>query len=72
VVSFTPSHFTHEETAPGTHCIRGWIGPRVGLEIIENRKYLASTGKQTPDYSVAQPTVYALNKLTYRGSFNVK
>jgi hypothetical protein len=30
------------ETAPGAHCIRGWMGPRVGLQ-----KSLAHAESQT-------------------------
>jgi hypothetical protein len=29
------SHFTPKETAPGTHRIGGWVGPRAGLDNVE-------------------------------------
>jgi hypothetical protein len=32
--------FTPEERAPGTHWIGGWVGPRAGLDDVENRKFL--------------------------------
>jgi hypothetical protein len=43
-----PGHFTPGETAPGTHCIGGWVGPRVCLNITENRIFLASAGNRIP------------------------
>jgi hypothetical protein len=30
-----PSFFTPEERAPSMHWIRGWVGPRVGLDDME-------------------------------------
>jgi hypothetical protein len=27
--------FTPGESAPGTHWIRAWVGPRAGLEVVE-------------------------------------
>jgi hypothetical protein len=30
-----PCRFTPEETAPGTHWIRGWVGPRENLDDVE-------------------------------------
>jgi hypothetical protein len=29
-----PSHFTPWETAAGTHCTGGWVGPRASLDVI--------------------------------------
>jgi hypothetical protein len=40
VVSFTPQPLYPTERAPGTHCIGGWVGPRVGLDGVEE-KHLA-------------------------------
>jgi hypothetical protein len=33
--------FIPGETAPGTHCIGGWMDPRPGLDVIEKRKILS-------------------------------
>jgi hypothetical protein len=33
-----PSHFTPGERFPGTHWIGGLVGPRVGLDNVEERK----------------------------------
>jgi hypothetical protein len=35
VVSITLGHFTRRKTAPDTHCIGGWVGPRAGLDTVE-------------------------------------
>jgi hypothetical protein len=39
-----PGRFTPWERAPGTHCIGGWVGPRAGLDAVENRKFLTLPG----------------------------
>jgi hypothetical protein len=36
----TPAALHPEETATGTHWLRGWVGSRVGLEAVEERKIL--------------------------------
>jgi hypothetical protein len=33
-----PSHFTPRERVPGTHLIRGWVGPRAILNMVMKRK----------------------------------
>jgi hypothetical protein len=35
-----PGRFTPGETAPGTHWIGGWVGPRAGLDRVEQRTNL--------------------------------
>jgi hypothetical protein len=42
VVSFMPLPFN-----AGTHCREGWVGPRVGLDIMKKRKYLAPAENRT-------------------------
>jgi hypothetical protein len=32
-----PDRFTHEERAPGTHCIGDWVDPTAGLDDVEKR-----------------------------------
>jgi hypothetical protein len=34
------SRFTPGETAPGTHWLGGWVGPRAGLDDMEKWKFL--------------------------------
>jgi hypothetical protein len=39
-----PDSFTPGERDPGGHRIGGWVGPRVGLDDLEERKFLALPG----------------------------
>jgi hypothetical protein len=39
-----PGRFTPEESAPGTHWIGGWVGPRVRLDSMEKRQILPLPG----------------------------
>jgi hypothetical protein len=39
-------HFTPGKTAPGKHCIRGWVDPRAGPDDVEKRNIHA--GNRTP------------------------
>jgi hypothetical protein len=36
-----PSRFTPRKAAPGTLCIRGRVGPRVSLDVMEKKKSFA-------------------------------
>jgi hypothetical protein len=36
-----PGRFNPGETAPGTHWIGGWVGPRTGLDDVERRQILS-------------------------------
>jgi len=42
VISFRPQQIYSLGEVPGTHYIGGWEGPRVGLEVLEKRKSLAT------------------------------
>jgi hypothetical protein len=44
VVSSRTSHFLPGEMALGSHWLGGWLGPRTGLEDVEERKYLPLPG----------------------------
>jgi hypothetical protein len=39
-----PVRFTPEGRAPGTHWVGGWVGPRIGLDDLGNRKILPLAG----------------------------
>jgi hypothetical protein len=41
------SHFMPKQRAPGTHWIRGWVGPRAGLDVVENRNPSVPAWNQT-------------------------
>jgi hypothetical protein len=56
-----PSLLTSWGGALGTHLIRGQVGARAGLDVLENR-YLAPTGIQTPD-CLARSVVIILTRL---------
>jgi hypothetical protein len=50
---WSPSHsgcFTPRERAPGIHWIGGWVGPRVALDMVVKRKFLAPARTVTPDH----------------------
>ena len=47
--------------SPGTRCIRGWVGPRTGLDRREN---IASTGIRSPDRPARSESLY---RLSYSG-----
>jgi hypothetical protein len=39
-----PGRFIPGERAPGTHWIGGWVDLRIGLDDVENRKFLTLPG----------------------------
>jgi hypothetical protein len=41
-----PYRFTPGEKAPSTYWIGGWVDPRVGLDDVENRKFLTLPGRE--------------------------
>jgi hypothetical protein len=49
VVSVTPRpRFTPRERTPGTHCTRGWVGPRAGLDTEVRGKILSPLPSTEP------------------------
>jgi hypothetical protein len=66
MVSFTLRPFYPPERAPGTHGIGGWMGPRIGLDYVDERKFLILPGLEllllchsarTTIYQTAMPTI---------------
>jgi hypothetical protein len=47
--------FTREETAPATHWIGGWVGPRAGLDTVSKRKIPSPYRDSNPDNPTVQP-----------------
>jgi hypothetical protein len=39
-----PGRFTTRKKAPGTHCVRGWVGHRIWLDDVEKEKILPPWG----------------------------
>jgi hypothetical protein len=48
---------TPGERTPGTHCTRGWVGPRAGLDTEDRGKILCPCRGSNPDSKVVQPVV---------------
>jgi hypothetical protein len=57
--------FTAQETAPGSHCIGGWVDPTAGMDIMEKIKSLSLVRISNPDSTIVQPVVYSLYRLSY-------
>jgi hypothetical protein len=47
--------FTSGERTPGTHCTRGWVGPRAGLHTDARGNILCLCRGSNPDRPVVQP-----------------
>jgi hypothetical protein len=43
-LALRPGRFTPAAITPGTHCIRGWVNLRAGLDDVEKRKFLTLLG----------------------------
>jgi hypothetical protein len=52
-----PYRFTSEETAPGTHCIGGWVGPSADLDVMEKKKISWPYREWNTDSSVVRSLV---------------
>jgi hypothetical protein len=50
-----PGRFTPRETAPGTHWIGGWVGPRTVLDTEMKRKIPSLCRESNPSTQVVQP-----------------
>jgi hypothetical protein len=60
-------HFVPGEKTPDTHQIGDWVGPRVGLDDVENRKFFILTGLQLRSLG-HQTRSQSLYLLSYLGS----
>jgi hypothetical protein len=49
-----PDRFTPGETAPGTDCIGGRMGPTSGLDVVDKRSITCPCLKSNPDSSAVQ------------------
>jgi hypothetical protein len=56
VFSFTPLPiYLLGKDPPGAHCTRGWVGPGVGINDIDNRNISYSYGESNPNSSPVHP-----------------
>jgi hypothetical protein len=66
-----PGRFTTGERAPGTHCIGAWVGPRAGLDDVEQRKFFTLAGLELRP--LGRPALsQSLYRLSSPGSFFVR
>jgi hypothetical protein len=66
-----PGRFTLGERTPSTHWIGGWVGPRVGLDDVEKRKFLNLPGLELrPSRHPARSQ--SLYRLRYPVSFGIE
>jgi hypothetical protein len=52
-----PSRFTSRERAPATHLIGGWVGPRVGLDMMSKRKIPSPRWDSNLNHPIVQPVL---------------
>jgi hypothetical protein len=50
-----PGRFTPKERAPGTHRIRGWVGPRAVPDAVVKRKISSLHRESNPRTPIVQP-----------------
>jgi hypothetical protein len=56
------------DTAPGTHCTGGWVGPRVGLDKVEKRiKYFQCPYRESNPGRPSRSLFIILIKIPWRG-----
>jgi hypothetical protein len=64
-----PCRFTLGERATSTHWIRGWVGTKTGLDMVENKTFLTLLGLELRIHNrpARSQTLY---QLRYPGSLN--
>jgi hypothetical protein len=68
-----PNRFTPRERAPGTYCIRGWVGPRAVLDAVVKRKIPSPRRESNSRTPIVQPvaqryTDWAITALIYKNA----
>jgi hypothetical protein len=58
VVSFAPLPLDPRVSAPGTHWIGGWVGPRTVLDAVVERKIPAPVETRTHDHPTRSLALY--------------
>jgi hypothetical protein len=57
-VSGQLDNLTPRESAPGTHCAGGWVGPRAGLDATEGRKMSYACRESNFGRPARKPSLY--------------
>jgi hypothetical protein len=60
-----PGRFTSAEKASGTHWIGGWVGPKAGLDAVEQRKIYCPCRESNPGRPARSPSLYRLSHPNY-------
>jgi hypothetical protein len=60
-LSSRPGHFNPRKTAPGIHCIGGWVGPTADLDAMDWRKICCFDANKTP---AVQPIAHSYSSST--------
>jgi hypothetical protein len=60
-----PGHFTPAKREPTIHCVRGWVGPRAGLDAVKNSKTSCLSSESNSGHPARSPSLY---RLSYSGS----
>jgi hypothetical protein len=61
LVSFMPLSPYSWGKSPGTHWIRGWMGPRTGLDTMEKRIILPLLGVEPQPYSLFESHLFNIS-----------
>jgi hypothetical protein len=64
-------HLTARKTAPVTHWIGGWVGPRTSLEALTKRKISCLCWESIHDSSDVQPAAQSLYWVRYPSTWTV-
>jgi hypothetical protein len=62
-----PGRFTPEERSPVAHWIGGWVGPSIGMDNVERRKFLTLPGLELRSLGRSARS-QSLYRLRYPGS----
>jgi hypothetical protein len=62
-----PGRFTPRESAPGTHWIGGWVGPRAVLDTVVKIKILSPRRESNPRTPIFQPAAQGNDAMYFCG-----
>jgi len=66
MVSFAPRSLYPQGRIIGTHCIRGWVGSRAGLDLAVGKREIPTAARNiTPVFQPAAQSLTELHQLTH-------